>query len=84
MRNTDTDGTTLVLHGAGTDRPHYRAGTATTSAPWASHSIKRIYPGLNGSGNTVWLVATEAADGRWVAVETFDTESEAASWVRWA
>ncbi|MHC4336132.1 MAG: hypothetical protein ACYSUV_20645 [Planctomycetota bacterium] len=48
---------------------------------------KEIITGVNGSGNKVWHVVTEWIDtnGRnKVHFETFDNETEALHWMKWA
>lgn len=52
-----------------------------------SKGTKTIETGINGRGDTVWIVVTERTGeaGRIVRhAETFDTKAEAEAWVRWA
>jgi len=46
---------------------------------------KEIHNGINGSGNTVWIVVTVCdTTGRWLWQETFTREAEAKSWFKYA
>ena len=42
-----------------------------------------ITEGVNGSGQTVYMVVTEV-DGRWTHIERFTSLKEAQSWLKWA
>ena len=45
---------------------------------------KELHTGVNGSGNTVYLVVTVNAQGQWVWIERFDSKAEAESWLKYA
>lgn len=45
---------------------------------------KELHTGINGKGNTTWIVVTVASNGRWLYMEYFDNEPEALCWLRWA
>ena len=61
--------------------------TETTTTKGDTMNTTEIAEGINGSGNTVWIVCTvrQEATGRqnhWM--EYFDTKAEAENWVKWA
>ena len=46
---------------------------------------KELHEGINGNGNTVYLVVTvRDSDGSWRHTERFDSKSEAEAWKKWA
>lgn len=46
---------------------------------------KELKEGVNGSGNTVFLVFTiRDSDGACLHVEYFNSKAEAENWIKWA
>ena len=46
-------------------------------------TTKELHEGINGSGNTIWIVAT-VKDGIWMWQERFMNKKEAECWLKWA
>ena len=58
---------------------------ALTQTRYAGPRHKELVTGLNGSGHRTWFVVTvQTATGIWIHREGFDTEAEAANWLKWA
>ena len=47
-------------------------------------TTKQLREGINGSGNRVWIVQTLNEIGSCIGSESFDTESEALAWIKYA
>lgn len=43
-----------------------------------------LHTGINGSGNTVYLVVAVDDKGNWKFTHTFTNEKEAKNWMKWA
>jgi hypothetical protein len=47
--------------------------------------VTELHTGIAGNGSTKYMVVTvDAADGRWLHIESFATEAEALHWIKWA
>lgn len=40
--------------------------------------------GIDGCGETIYMVVTVSESGRWIHTEYFDTESEALCWMKYS
>ena len=50
-----------------------------------SETKKELHEGVNGSGNTTWMVVTVSqATGQWDHIEHFSNKAEAENWMTWA
>jgi hypothetical protein len=45
---------------------------------------KELHKGINGSGQTIYLVVTVDESGRWIWTERFNSKPEAECWMKWA
>ncbi len=43
-----------------------------------------LHTGIDGLGETIYMVVTVSESGRWIHTEYFDTESEALCWMKYS